>query len=208
MSHWVTEEIPAGQTFYTVFEHRYAANAFNPNHEADPGRLDRGGRFHPFLDDSDAPVPTKYVADHPHGAIAEVLMRDDRANKSVSVADVEACSLALVRFTVPVTVIDLSHTTLNGRLDPLLAEGQSAYRPLRDLAATLYRDHPGVSGLRWDGKQLGIPGMRCLMLFGDRLAESQIEVVEEGRLGENSALEHLRKCAVHREFRLPKKFIA
>ncbi len=201
-------DVPVGESFKRLYPHKFSSRAFNPNTGVSSGDASKGGRFHPFVDASGNNVPTMYIADHVNAAFAETILRNDSVSGLVSINDIELYSVATLRFTRKIRALNLSHSLLNHRYSKLLcAEREKSYVKLRTLAASLHSLYGELDGLRWDGKQLGMPGMTCFVLFGDRIKESAIEVIQETSLRKGQGLEDLRKAAVALDFTLPKKYL-
>ena len=163
-------DYPALWQGYTVFDPTWPAGSFNP-HAGFPGKAYRGGgRFHPFPDARGVAVPTLYLADHPNGAIAEVVMRDEPGRDTVSHAELHRYSIATLGFRRALRLADLvDPATTSAEILQLLGDGEAAYPALRSVANTLHLRHPGIDGLVWQGRQLATAGMNCMVLFGDRV---------------------------------------
>lgn len=200
-----TRTYPPGWTSYTVFDTEYPASSFNPHAGFGTADAGVGGRFHPFVDPAGVPVPTKYLGDHPIGAFAETLMRDDLGHRSVSLDAVRHHGIATVAFAREMVLADLvvdvvASPTLHG----LLESGRKAYPALRTVARALHARHDRIDGLVWQGRQLGAAGMNCTVLFGDRV-KAAVDLIETGvhALDRDLGLQLLRDAARARRFALP-----
>ena len=200
-----TRTYPAGWASVTVFDTDYPTTSFNPHAGFGTADAGGGGRFHPFVDPAGVPVPTKYLGDHPVGAFAETLMRDNLGHRSVSLDTVRCHGIATVAFTRDVVLADLvvdvvASPTLRG----LLADGREAYPALRTVARALHHRHDRIDGLVWQGRQLGAIGMNCMVLFGDRVTVD-VDLIETGvhALDRGLGLQLLRDAARARRFALP-----
>ena len=181
----------------------YAADGFHPNEAGDVGDAASGGRFNPFAGANGARVPTKYLADHPNGAFAETLFRNDAPERRLArqaVASRHLVQLALARELV---VADLAEPEPGSALAADLGSGPAAYPRLRRLAASLHARDEGLAGLLWQGRQLDQPGMTCVVLFGDRVGSDGLELVQSLELERGTGLAMLRAAARLRGVALP-----
>ena len=199
-------EVPAGATYWSVFRAVHGATSFNPNVRPAETALEAGGgRFHPFEDRSGARVPTKYVADHENGALAETLLRSVPGERQVSVEAIREHRLARLALRRAPRLVDLTALDLESVTARFLGQDERAYPALRRTAATLHARDPGLDGIVWEGRQLGQPGMKCLVLFGDRVAaDADLEAIEILPLDAGVGLRTLRAAARLREYALPK----
>lgn len=203
-----TRSYPAGWPSYSVFNTRYPPTSFNPNTGGDPGELHLGGRFHPFDGPTGLRVATKYLADHPNGAFAETLLRDDAGQRTVSIADIERHGLVLLRFARDVVVADLTPENAGVTVGELLGTGRASYPALRTIARSLHERYPRLDGLVWRGYQVGTSGMNCMVLFGDRVdAAADLDASIPQALHAGIGLDLLRDAARERQFALPDRFV-
>ena len=198
-----TRELIARSTWWCIVESRFPSDSFNPNAAGDPADEEIGGRFHPFESAAGVRVPTKYLSDHETGAFAETLMRDDRGPDEVTLDEVSRHRLVRLALRRTLRVIDLVESTSADEVRAWLREGREAYPPLRTVAATLHADDAGLDGLLWEGRQLDRPGMNCVVLFGDRVRDTDLEVIEELRLDDGPGVRLLRAAARGRGLVLP-----
>ena len=134
-----TRTYPAGWASVTVFDTDYPTTSFNPHAGFGTADAGGGGRFHPFVDPAGVPVPTKYLGDHPVGAFAETLMRDDLGHRSVSLDTVRRHGIATVAFARDVVLGDLVvDVVASPTLRRLLEDGREAYPALRTVARALH----------------------------------------------------------------------
>ena len=201
----------AGASYWSVFPAAFTAASFNPNTAGELGSVTIGGRFHPIENAVGERIPMKYIADHENGALAETLLRDEVKERDVTLADVRRLRLARLGLRRALSVVDLTEPVPGSVLEGLLREGLAAYLPLRDLAATVHArgTHDGKSrpadGLLWESRQLDQPGMKCVMLFGDRVrGDTDLDVLEVLELDRGAGLRALRAAARLRRFTLPR----
>lgn len=204
---WPSKTWAAGVTLFRVHPVRYNAGSFNPNTQSSSEDIEQGGRFHPFEDKEGRRIPTVYLADHPLGALAETLLRDSSGNRKLRIDDVRDNQLATLRFKKPLALVDLNHHSLSGGYKSLLMGDHRVYRATRLLAGSIYAGETWANGLCWNGKQLGISGMKCVVLFGDRIPSDEVEILESVKLAEEPGLSTLREAAVMRDFTLPDEFL-
>lgn len=200
--------IPARSVFWGVFDSRYPAGSFNPNEYGDPNATGTGGRFNPLAMPNGQRVATKYLADHPNGAFAETLFRDTSGSRDTSRHDIETRRIAQLSLDASLLLIDLSEEPPSSGFRRLLRAGKAAYPPLRDFATTVYATHPEIAGLLYEGKQLGSPGMNCMVLFEDRVLSSgsTLTIIGEHELTAGTGLRMLRAAARSRQFTLPEGY--
>ena len=183
-------------TLWSVQNDQFPALSFNPNTSTSPGDPTAGGRFHPFHDADGNPVPTRYVAEASNSAFSETLLRDDNPARAVSLGAMRSNRLVLLATKRSIKLADLSHLQRTTQIGELLGNGRESYVALRNLAATVHRD-TDYAGIRWNGKQLGLEGLFCCVLFGDRLdpAGDWLQPVESYALTEGEGFTRLRLAA-------------
>lgn len=181
----------------------YPAEGFHPNYAGESADATAGGRFNPFAGADGIRVPTKYLADHPNGAFAETLFRDDTLDRRLSRATVASRRLVQLALRRDLLVGDLSEPEHGSALAADLGSGPTAYPRLRRLAASLHATDSGLAGLLWQGRQLDQPGMTCIVLFGDRVAAGELELVQSLELEGGTGLTMLRAAARLRGVALP-----
>lgn len=202
---WPETRYDKRRSWYRVYDTEYAPNAFNPCSTMDPADLSRGGRFHPIDDAAGQRIPTFYMADHESSALAETLLRlPAKGPKSVKLRDARTHALTSVTLTHDLRLVDLTHSSLNGLLDNKLKQNFKIYGQTRDMAASIHAAEPWAHGLVWNGKQQGIIGHKCVMLFGDRVKQNAINAFEKHPLTSGYGQEKLWEAAVARGYRLPK----
>ncbi len=204
---WPEKTWKTGLTLYRVYPKAYPINSFNPNTSVNPGDVHAGGRFHPIEDAKGNRIPTVYLADHPLAALAETLLRDPKKGTTVKKKDIFANGLAPVQVTHDLRLVDLGHSSLNSGYDELIGKGSDVYSATRILAASIHARETWAHGIYWNGKQLGVQGMKCMALFGDRIDKLAIEVLDKFSLHEGDGLEYLRDGAATRGFTLPESLL-
>lgn len=193
MTEWPIKAIPSGESFWRVSARRWGGVSFNPNQGANSS----GGRFHPFCDKTSLTVPTLYMADHPNGAFSETLLRPkDEKQSPITINQIEKTSLYSIRSENSLRLIDLSHTEISEQTAAILTSGADSYFKARTLAATLHAFYDHIHGLCWNGSQLGIDGMACIVLFGDRFESTGVLTeIHEYPLDRGEGLEKMRKAS-------------
>ena len=125
----------------------------------------------------------------------------------LGIGEIETRGLAQLALRRPVRLADLTMVDPDTELGKLLRGNHRAYVPLRKLAATLHAGHADLDGLLWEGRQLDQPGMKCFVLFGDRVSsETDLVEIESLPLGRGTGLSMLRAAARLRRYRLPDVF--
>ena len=191
-------------TWWCVHPTRYAASSFNPNVGIESQEPSTGGRFHPFLSAAGRSVPTKYLADHPNGALAETVLREDGVDRRVELDDVRSRRLSQLVLTRDLRLADLSVLSPDSVHGEYLRRGPDSYPALRAFAAIVHGRAEALDGLLWQGYQLGQPGMTCAMLFGDRVSgEEDLEPIQSLELERDEGLARLEAAATLRGFALP-----
>ncbi len=196
-----------GCSAYRVFEHRFSAKSFNPNSSSDVTDNQQGGRFHPFIDCDGQAVPTMYIADHALGAFAETVMRGDSNSRTLTIDEIELNSLAVIEFEHDLNLVDLGSAKLAGRFDQYTTGDYQSYPLARQLAASIYNQEKSVHGISWMGKQVGIPSLRCMVLFGPRIEACNITLKNEFILSEGYGLGALQNAAMTRNADLPDSYL-
>lgn len=175
-------EFPAGTELHRIHHRDFAGTAFNPCRGA-------ASRFAP-LRGPDGCIPGLYAATSLDGAAYEVLFRGTPNRYSAiprQRLDDRVASLLAPRRALP--LVPLFTPELRGwGLDParLFAGGETAQAACRALALIAWRDNPGAAGLLWPSVQDS--GARALVLFGDRVAESDLELRASRKLSEDETL--------------------
>ena len=197
-------------SWWAVHPTDHPGTSFDPNVGGAPARPLPGGRFHPFDDADGARVPTRYLADHPNAAFAEVLFRGRPGKRRASLAAIRAHRLSQIRLVRALRVADLTGrdpATALGRA--LGADDSEVYPALRVVAAQVHAHPDRLDGIVWDGVQLATPGMRCLVLFGDRVdASVDLSLTATVTIDEGPGLGRLVAAADVRGVPLPESVLA
>ena len=205
---WPQKLWKSGLTLHRVHSIRYQANDFNPNTSSMVDDVKNGGRFHPIEDEHGTRIPTLYLADHPQGALAETLLRDKKGrNRKLKFKDIDDKVLSTLVFKSSLKLVDICHHSLGDGFGDLLSQGYPVYRATRNLAASIYAREQWAQGIYWNGKQLGTQGLKCIMLFGNRVDKDLAEVIESVSLVNEPGVQVLRDAAAVRRFSLPEKLL-
>jgi len=187
LTDWPRIEIPVGEAFKRVYLLAYPSISFKPG-QGNPADPCKGGRFDPIQASAGHYISTLYMADHTNGAFAEVLLRQGSPT-TVPFADVYTRGLVSLSVNRPLSVIDLADRSINEIVQCLLSQSQKSYPALRRLAADLHAQYPDIAGLSWNGRQLNRAGMRCYLLFGDRVDELDLTEISSSLLLEGAGLQ-------------------
>jgi hypothetical protein len=159
---------------------------FNPNTATDPADYLNGGRFHPFESAAGLRVPTFYAASLLKAAIGESPLLHDLplvpcAHPFVlSTARVAQYQYSVLRAARELRLIDF--TRLGGdrvRIPNELISWcrREDYPTSRAAARLLHTKYVSAQGIRWTSRRY--PPADCVVLFGDRIADSTDELVVE-----------------------------
>ncbi len=164
----------AGQHIVRVHSVRRAAAAFNP------GRSGRG-RFHPIVTDDGAVVPWLYGAEDDEGAICESVFHDVPfgAGARVSEASLAQQAISTIKPLRPLRLALLAGLGLRRigvSRDELIEPLGPAYTETARWAESLHDCPAEPDGLLWRARSND--QSLSLTLFGDRVAEEDLEVVE------------------------------
>lgn len=160
--------LPAGSEFYRVHGSRFGPTRFNPGQGV-------GGRFHFF---GDPPVPVLCLADTREAAVAETLLHDLPVGVPSRLgpdAYLDAV-LSMVRITRDLEVAmfhGLGLRRLGVRATELTDTPARHYPRTRPWAQATHG--AGLDGAVWMSRQVNSD--RALVVFGDRVAEDDLEVV-------------------------------
>jgi hypothetical protein len=172
------EPWPAGQPFVRVFNHTCAPTAFNPG----TGVADPRGRFHFFTDLAGRVVPILYGGRPEEVALAETVFHDvpvQGLGRTVQASSLASLSITTLRATRDLRLVELHGWGLR-RLEvmpeQLTATGSATYAETGAWARALHAALPHIDGLLWMSRQFN--SGEALVLFGDRVDERDLEIVE------------------------------
>jgi RES domain-containing protein len=159
---------------------------FNPNTSTDPADPSVGGRFHPFDSADGHRVPTFYAASSLKAALAESPLLHDfplvpaAYPLVLSMAKVAQYQYSVVRARRELRLIDL--TRLGSDRVRIANELVSWCRredyPVSRLGAQLlHTKYISAQGIHWTSRRY--PPADCVLLFGDRMADSAEELAAE-----------------------------
>ena len=199
-----TLRLARGARWWCVHEAIFPAVSANPNLAGAIDDPSTGGRFHPFEDVAGRRVGTCYLSDHPNGAFAEVLLRGRAPVPGLPARTIAAHRLFEIEVLADLQLADFTAPAAGSSLHRALHADAGAYPALRRVAAQVHARRPALDGIVWTGRQLGIPGMRCLVLFADRAgAAIGLRAVATLELDRGEGLSRLLAAAAHRGWPLP-----
>jgi hypothetical protein len=167
----------AGRTLVRVFQVVYRPSSFNPSLSP--------ARFRPVYFPDGSVIPTLYGAEAFDAALAETLLHDLDSGKRRSIPYRRVEQAALVRL-LPQRELRLAALHGYGLKKAHLHRDQVIDTPPRSYPQTAkwgqaLHDHPEqVDGLVWMSRQFD--SQRALMLFGDRVAEKELQVEPDSLL--------------------------
>lgn len=93
------------------------------------------------------------------------------------------------------TLIDLDTVLTNYRnpLQAWLAEGESAYPALQNVAAWFAQHYSKYHGLIWNSHQRDLSSERVFMLFGDRVESADLQLISQQALNSELCLHRIRE---------------
>lgn len=159
-----------------IYPSEFTADSFNPGLGC--------GRFHPFLDVHGVAVPVYYVADSEEGSYCETLLRalgETQTQSCLRLPErrLERHSYAQLRVNSPLQLAHLCGNQLH-RLGltraGLLEPGAAHYQQTAAWAQAIHAACPTLHGLAWVSRQHD--ASTCMMLFGDRVAVTQLQVLD------------------------------
>ena len=170
--------VPVEMHLHHVHPSIFSANSFNPG---------GFGRFHPFNDTAGNPVPCLYAADSIAGSYTETVFRSigETSCRQVPAKRLSQFSHALLAAGKELRLAHLSGDTL-ARLRltraALLEPGPAFYPDTARWAKSIHAASPGLQGLAWVSRQHD--ASTCIMLFGDRVASGDLQVMNSISLAE------------------------
>lgn len=159
---------------------------FNPNTSTDPSDPLNGGRFHPFASAAGIRVPTFYASSSLKAAISESPLLHDlpltpTAHPLVlSMAKVAQYQYSVLRARRELHLIDLTRLGSDRvRIPNELVSWcrRDDYPTSRAAAGLLHERYVTAQGIRWTSRRY--PPAGCVMLFGDRIPDSDGELLVE-----------------------------
>lgn len=161
-----------------------------------PGGSGVHGRFHFFTDAAGAVVPILYGAEAAEAAIAETVFRDVRRGGVLIRSRLAGLGIAEVRPHRDLRLIELHGFGLR-QLDlhphELTSTDPTEYSATVAWAKALHAAAVEADGLVWMSHQFN--AQRALMLFGDRVAESDLDGGLPRPLSLGEGLEVVERCA-------------
>lgn len=172
----LTETWDPGRLLIRCHKSDYGATEFNP------GNLKRRGRFSPFPGAKGRLVPFLYGADSEDGALSETVFHDVPVRgpgRTVSRSQLRTMLLSILAPRRVLTLVQLTGYGLD-RLEvsraELIESEADQYERTAAWARALHARCLDADGLVWMSRQHD--SSRALILFGDRLAREDLEVVE------------------------------
>ena len=177
--------VPAG----TVL-HRNHARAFGPA-QFNPGQ-GQPSRFSPFTDAAGARVPTLYAATSREAAAFETVFHDieaEAAFKTVRLDVVQARAVSRIAPKRNLCLAGLFASNLKAwslRRTDLIETSKSTYDQTVAWAQAIHGANADLDGLIWTSRQCDPE--RCVVLFGDRVSESELNILEHVDVAADAAL--------------------
>ncbi len=177
--------LPAGKPLHRTHIGHFRPAQFNPC-------LGQPTRFAPFTDAAGACVPTLYAATSREAAAFETIFHDiepDAAFKTVRLDVVTARAVSRLAPLRDLRLAALFAPDLKAwgvRRTELIETPKSAYARTALWARALHRAHAGIDGLIWTSRQCDPE--RCVVLFGDRVNEAALEVLDRIDVAADAAL--------------------
>ena len=149
-------------------------------------------RFAPFDDAAGACVPTLYAATTREAAAFETIFHDIEARaafKTVRLDVVEARSVSQIAPKRDLRLAGLFTPDLKAwklRRTDLIDTPKSTYNQTALWAQAIHAADANIDGLIWTSRQCDPE--RCLILFEDRISESEFDVLERLEVADDAAL--------------------
>lgn len=179
-----------GSEFHRIHDVRYAATGFNP------GR-GRPTRFAPLIRADLSWIPTLYGAADYECAAHETVFHEiqhDSARKTIPFLALEPLSHAILRTRRELVLACLFEPDLNAwglRRGELIDTLTNSYSTTALWALAIHDRWRDIDGLVWTSRRCD--PKQAYLLFGDRVSETDIEIVSERRIvASNQALGGLR----------------
>ena len=169
-----THTISEGSAWHRVFSSKFGHT------EANPGYGD--ARFSPFDSaDTGSRVATLYLADTPHAALLETVLRDVGAwpVREVSEDRFYGQLHASLQAAETITVADLRDRrlkSLNVPRSAIATSDQEHYPCTRTIAKAVHASAQNLAGIVWNSRQAELaagPAAEALVLFSDRLVSGR-----------------------------------
>ena len=185
-------ELTAGELLHRVHDRQFDGGAFNPC---------RGGptRFAPIRDAHDRCIPSLYAADTVEAAIYETILHDvplRATRKSLPHGELQdrRHSTLMVRRLLRLASLRAPDLLKWGlRRETLIASLPTQYRRTALWAKAVHDQFDGIDGLVWTSN-LCDPDS-ALLLFGDRVAATDLLVTGVREGSDGSFLQNVRKAA-------------
>jgi hypothetical protein len=185
--------LAAGSEIHRIHDSAYPADSFNP------GR-GRPSRFAPLIRADGTAVPTLYAAEGYECAAHETVFHEvqhDAPRKTVPLLAIEPLSHAVLRTRRELVLATLFEPDLNAwglTRAQLIDTYADAYRDTAGWALAVHERWADVDGLVWTSRRCD--PQQAYLLFGDRVADSDLEPVAEARIiASNDELAALRRFA-------------
>lgn len=181
---------PKGELLIRIHLLAFRSTQFNP------GGSGVQGRFHFFADATGTVVPILYGADAEDAAIAETVFRDVRSGGVVLRPRLAGLGIAEVRPNRDLRLVELYGYGLKRLgLHPheLTSTDPTEYAGTVAWAKALHAAAVDADGLVWMSHQFNT--RRALMLFGDRVEESDLTGGPPLLLASGAGLDAVERCA-------------
>ncbi|HEX8262709.1 MAG TPA: RES family NAD+ phosphorylase [Allosphingosinicella sp.] len=185
------QRLPAGVELHRIHAAERPANGFNPG---------KGGptRFAPLVRPDNTPIPTAYAAEDYECAAHETIFHEipyHAARKSIAISKIGALSHSVVRTRRELVLAALFEPDLNSwglTRGKLIDTSADDYPDSARWALALHERWADIDGLVWTSRRCD--PRRAYLLFGDRVAEADLEPVAEVRIiASNDSLAALRR---------------
>ena len=177
--------LPAATELHRVHSTAFESNSFNPCQG-------RPSRFAPLLRPDGTCIPTAYTASTLECAVHETVFHEiqhDAPRKSIGFQVVENLTHTILRARRALALACLFEPDLNkwGLTRQNLIDTFSAdYPDTAKWALAIHDRRPEIDGLVWTSRRCDPE--RAYLLFGDRVAADDLEVVARERIAQSNAL--------------------
>ena len=164
------------ERLFRVHQTKFRATEFNPGTKGN-------GRFHPIYNEKKEFIPTLYASDQINGALAETIFRDTLIGDPVYHSELILKNLSRLSCKIDLDLIDLTGFGLNRiglTSEQLFVFDVDQYAITARWAEALHAACPNAHGMQW--QTVGYPKALSILLFGDRVKESQLEELGNSEL--------------------------
>jgi hypothetical protein len=188
--------VALGACLYHIYTDCYGPTGFNGS-----GRGMR--RFDPITSAKGVIIPSYYAAYSDLVAIQETIARQNdegiskltwRRETPQEIIDKLTQGIAQITTTRELQLVDLETVrySQSKSIHHLLKQGNTAYPMLWEIAKFYINNHPQYDGLIWDSYQRDIKGERAMVLWGHKVASSDLSCVRDDHINTAGNLDRLR----------------